>query len=35
MFEIEGHAITEEINDEIIMQSIDSIERSSNRKRRN
>ena len=35
MFEIEGHVFTEEINDEIIMQSIDSIERSSNKKRRN
>ena len=35
MFEIEGHVITEEINDEIIMQSIDSIERSSNKKGRN
>ena len=35
MFEIEGHVFTEEINDETIMQSIDSIERSSNKKRRN
>ena len=35
MFEIEGHVFTEEINDEIIMQSIDSIERCSNKKRRN
>ena len=35
IFEIEGQVFTVEINDDKRMQSVDSIERSSNQKRRN
>ena len=35
IFEIEGHVFTVEINDDKRMQSVYSLERSSNQKRRN